>query len=117
VKNTTSGSFVATAIGSPIGVSGVFTADGFFRSLASGEPIDIDPLTATYRTQRSVMHAVKSYGLRFDGGTVSAARISGINDKGMTLAEAIAHPFLGETMPTLETIAKAYSPDAIAKIA
>lgn len=114
VVKLTTGSFVALPFGSPIAVSGTFAADGTFVSLATREPQDIgNPADARYFSQRSIVHAVKSYGLRFDGGVVSAARIAGINDKGMTLAEAKAHPFLGATMPSIDVIVAAYSPDAV----
>lgn len=84
---------------------------GRFEMARGGRP-DFNPETASYVTSDHVTNVAAAHGIQILGDVMSARRFTRETHawkEVMTLDQLIAHPYLGKTMPTRETIVAAYA--------
>lgn len=92
---------------------GTFREEGRLE-MARGSLPTFNPETAMYATSDMVTNICANAGIAIYGDIASSRRFLAQEHtwkRMMTLDELIAHPWLGKTMPTRETIIAAYAQD------
>jgi hypothetical protein len=82
--------------------------------MARGSQPCFNPETARYATSDMVTNVAANFGIQILGDVASARRFTREEHawkQTMTLDELLAHKYLGQTMPTRETIIAAYAED------
>jgi hypothetical protein len=92
---------------------GTFCRSGRLEMARGGRPT-FNPETARYATSDMVTNIAAANGIAIHGDLASARRFlacAHVWKQTMTLDELIAHPYLGKTMPSKDTIIAAYKAD------
>jgi hypothetical protein len=94
---------------------GTFLKEGHLE-MAGGSHPHFDPATAKYATSDMVTNICAAHNITIHGDTASARRFMHETHawkQVMDLDQAIAHSYLGKTMPSRDVIVAAYASDEV----